>query len=936
MTWFNSANSNATNGSNIVKINDNQSVANIRASDALVLGAFAPVEIAKAYITTHGTFVELIKPWPNATQNQVPCVVLPTSGDFNAAVLALNNASKMVNDNYKAMIDWQTKTGVVEFSDLEGNTHSVKTLHQMQSEIDIANPYPWAMRKSEFEARRQQNLDRYVASGFVSMGNHNTYPPRKSIASGLSTSPDNPNCLELGAHGSVLSNSSKTDYPRLVMSGVMFDVVNISSNSNVGSLIKFPPAEDGCRTYDSTTGSIVIHSSSSVAFASQTQTNRVVITRIDMWGFEAFAREITNEDPFVYQYGLVQSMASKINGVSTNLDNVRPDPYFAWFEGDDGSRGKGVNWMTATDEERRAIACDPKNNIYFDDTKGTFYQWCLRGRSFAGAGNGDWQWLGSQGLIGEGNNLSFQYPVSIVQPMGHRDNVPTFVQSAVHGYNSMVYANYNRTNEYNSNGLFYDRYSNGCFLVCGTANRLNTGVYHISHNPFGAALAADGESYERTGHVLANTADCFNSAAIQLGAGTIASATSGRPDERYYDVIYASGYGGVCRDMRYSAHGVTLTEMAKLDLKVKSGVFRGVEKVRQFGPKSLSSNVYFSDENQPDFIVYGSNILDSNALKIGDPIWTKPVGTSKFYAAIITGAHPTYITARLLDGQSHPIHDGASAATAIASEYWLPSYIETSIAGEYTHIDVIGQPENILQYDDLKFGWTGGFVAKLPDNSTGYTLSKTYLNHYPRIFTTDNGVTWQSFNPTIDAVENQDISSIAPSVVAIQAYISQSAMVVPVSASGIVYGGELGIGSVTMGAWNRTDFGGLLCHNLIGKRPNRKSGDIYRVEKLTTATVSPSWGSLWSEALVAPKHTPCSMSGHAGASGFKALNYFIEENGQAFINYAFTELRHNGTDWGDDGQIHITNGQGTMVDSNGANVVFGTAQTVETLGWLKS
>ncbi|MBQ4840209.1 hypothetical protein, partial [Pseudoalteromonas luteoviolacea] len=145
MTWFNSTNANVTSGSNIIKINDNQSVANIRVSDALVLGAFAPVEISKAYVTTHGTFIELIKPWPNATQSQVPCVVLPTSGDFNTAVSALNNASKMVNDNYKTMIDWQTTMGTVEFKDLDGTPQTVKTLKQMQSEIDAVNPYPWAM-----------------------------------------------------------------------------------------------------------------------------------------------------------------------------------------------------------------------------------------------------------------------------------------------------------------------------------------------------------------------------------------------------------------------------------------------------------------------------------------------------------------------------------------------------------------------------------------------------------------------------------------------------------------------------------------------------------------------------------------------------------------------------------------------------------------------
>ncbi|OCQ21920.1 hypothetical protein A7985_08915 [Pseudoalteromonas luteoviolacea] len=375
MTWFNSANSNATNGSNIIKINDNQSVANIRASDALVLGAFAPVEIAKAYVTTHGTFVELIKPWPNATQNQVPCVVLPTSGDFNTAVSALNNASKMVNDNYKAMIEWQTKTGTVEFSDLEGNTQSVKTLRQMQSEIDTANPYPWAMRKGEFEARRQQNLNRYVASGFVHFGK--SLSSTNYISAGPSLFSGNENTrafldnLNMGVHGG--------QYPALCIAGLIIELQYVSINQpSIANIIKFPEAENGCRTYDSSTGKTVIHSAPEVAFAAQTLTNEVVTSRIDMWGFEVFLRQINDDDPFVYQHGLIQSQAQSINGIATTLDGIRPASYFAWYQGDTTSIGRGVNWQSASPAQRITIASDPKNNLYFDDATGKFYQWSAR------------------------------------------------------------------------------------------------------------------------------------------------------------------------------------------------------------------------------------------------------------------------------------------------------------------------------------------------------------------------------------------------------------------------------------------------------------------------------------------------------------------------------------------------------------------------------
>ncbi|MBQ4840217.1 hypothetical protein, partial [Pseudoalteromonas luteoviolacea] len=100
----------------------------------------------------------------------------------------------------------------------------------------------------------------------------------------------------------------------------------------------------------------------------------------DMFGFELFLREINDTDPFVYKHGIIQSQSSNINGVATIADTVRPATYFAWFEGDETSTGKGVNWIQANETQRVAIASDPKNNLYFDDSTGRFYQWSVRGR----------------------------------------------------------------------------------------------------------------------------------------------------------------------------------------------------------------------------------------------------------------------------------------------------------------------------------------------------------------------------------------------------------------------------------------------------------------------------------------------------------------------------------------------------------------------------
>jgi hypothetical protein len=75
---------------------------------------------------------------------------------------------------------------------------------------------------------------------------------------------------------------------------------------------------------------------------------------------------------------------------------------------------------------------------------------------------------------------------------------------------------------------------------------------------------------------------------------------------------------------------------------------------------------------------------------------------------------------------------------------------------------------------------------------------------------------------------------------------------------------------------------------------------------------------------------------HPSGAAAKVLNYNVVENQQGFINYAYTELKHDGTDWGDDGKINIVDNQSTRTDDNGNTVLYGTARIVEPLGWIKN
>ena len=290
-------------------------------------------------------------------------VTFPSLKKMDAATKAQQNA---VNSFF-------TATAEYNYVDSAGVTRKVKPLALMANAIG----YPWAMSKVQFEANRQQNLEKYEASGFVHMGKHYNNYAVETVGDGLYIYTAEQHLRQqffLGSDSATQSHNagpSKSNTPVLNISGVLTEIKFLNTKNDIlNCQVEMPPAEDGTRTYDSATGISVRHATPALAFAAETETNKVVIERVDVWGFEGFLREINDADPFVYLHGLIQSRAPKINGVVTTDDNVRPSTYFAWYEGHNPSIGKGVNWQTATEAQRIAIASDPKNNIRFMTPRG--------------------------------------------------------------------------------------------------------------------------------------------------------------------------------------------------------------------------------------------------------------------------------------------------------------------------------------------------------------------------------------------------------------------------------------------------------------------------------------------------------------------------------------------------------------------------------------
>lgn len=967
MAAFTASQAKVDNGSKVVQINSGESVSNVRGGDFLVI-ANAIVEINHAYIGADNKgYFELVKNWPNSNQSNQPCIVIPTTGEFKTVVTALHEANALVNDNYQAMQAWQTQMGTVTFVNKDKTTTTVKTLKQIENEaqaqLDEYHPYPWAMRKVEFEARRAANNEKFAASGFVSLGKSLDSSLIDTINQGLQVSGASASSLvgqlALGFTGSnSKSGNSKTDQAVINIAGVLTNLIAIPESYGIRILL--PPAEDGTRTYDSTTGLSITHATSALAFAAESATNKVVTDRVDLWGFEVFLREINDADPFVYKYGLPQSLASSINGVATVDDNIRPITYFAWYTGDTTSRGKGVNWQNATEAQRINIASDPENNIYFDDLTGKFYQWCVMGRSYAGVKNGDWFRIDttkSPFLMMTEENGQAKY----IYPKGKQDTVPTF-RSGWPVYQNIpektglgvfkAFAS-SEAAPYTQAGVEGECY----FYVGGTVNRRNTGLHHDSLNTLGTAKASDDKVWHNTAQSFTSKADCFDSAKLLAGSGSIASGKSGAPDGRYYDAIYESGQGGVCRDMRYLANKLTDEDFQEHYKKVLTGDYRGTEKLSfsKFIPETVTvSGIAIADSSNSGRIYFGVSSQDfedqtlvfNNLQKI--KVYLCGDNNQSMVINIDTYNAPTWwpngTPVGLIGGLGTRNTEYAAEFNnkfPVGTKLWIgvEYAMDVSISHEFTHSELVGSAQNILSISAFHNGWCGKWNPNVPDGVKSYkdaTFTRIIKDtSVDRIYTTNGGASWAAGKSSASLDTNSMVSPtvMSPNLVEQRIYSTNAKMTLKAT-NDPVYKGNKGLGKVFVSAWASLTKGKDLGYSLIDKvLTGTNTYARTMTYNLVQGGVDPNSGGLPISASYPIKHPVVDIS-VVDSPAFKALDYQVSENSQGFINFAFTELANNGVDWGDDGLIHPSNTTTSMPDENGRSVLVSTARCTEPLGWI--
>jgi len=816
-----------------------------------------------------------------------------------------------------------------------------------------------SMSQAQFEAIRAQNNERYAASGFVHFGKHGQGSGDVAVNQGLYINPVLVNHMRLGRPD--IQNAgglSKTDYPEINIAGVIFD---IKANSSAFSYldIKLHSAPDGKTTYNKSTGANVVYATTTAAFnAAAVDVNAEVVTdRVDMWGFESFLEEVSATNPYVYPNGLIQSLATTMDGITTSASN-RPITYYAWFAGDTGSKGKGVNYFTLTDAQKRKVLANHKNNLYFLDD-GRLVQWRVRGRSFAGAGNGDWSGIEAGGAA---SNIHFSWPNNSLILQGKNESVSLYGNATSSGlmrrdadyFGSGIFGTINSASSVAINGECY-------FLVCGTVNRLNQGAYHPSFNPSGTArlFSATQETnfgywYDLGRKEVTSTSQLFIVGSYPNAGlagfayrGDISANVSGRPDGRFYDAIYDSGQGGVCRDMRYSANHTTLEKFAEADLKVKNGTYRGFEKPVKTTFFSNAYKAYYAAENAGNALMtYSAGGADGgldmyeNGLTAYSPIIMWQPATGKTLYGVISAANGYVRVSTLSSRRGQAVHTSGLFGNDTTNPWYLAKVedVDVSEGGSFLQTDVIGDPANILLTNALKDGWEGSWIPQIPDGtSKGYNLvRKCLLSTITIVNTESNGASWGVTN-SVPVSQTLNTYTTANPTNGIRLYQYQAfAKQTEPTVNAAVYGGYVGIGGVLLCSYYDGEYGSIFSEGLLGVINKTNLSPTNTTIPLSTYGATGGDGKLNRAGINSPTHSQIGILGVAGASGCKALDYNVSINQQAFKQYVATELKHDGTDWGDDSRIHIVDNENVLTDLNGNTVKVVTHKLKEPIGWIKN
>lgn len=273
----------------------------------------------------------------------------------------------------------------------------------------------------------------------------------------------------------------------------------------------------------------------------------------------------------------------------------------------------------------------------------------------------------------------------------------------------------------------------------------------------------------------------------------------------------------------------------------------------------------------------------------------------------------------------------AKLATALSS---VDSNL--SVGGNFLVTEVIATNSVINATAALSSGWSGFKNAQPPTGSVSvFELSRDAISTPTAIRSTNNGASWSAFTPTFNAANNSVTLTNEPAsnivILQYQAFAKQTEIAPNAALSGLVpY-------NVFASSDYRQDNGALLGESLIGKVLKNNAGVSVNNKSLLSCAIDGSGKLTSASNFDGVAHQALTLGTPANNSpAFKAVSYLANINQQAVPHFAYTELKHNGTNWSDDGKQTIVDNQTTKTDLNGNTVLVGTAKLREPIGWIKN
>ncbi|MCF7512948.1 hypothetical protein L3V43_04935 [Pseudoalteromonas sp. L23] len=854
-----------------------------------------------------------------------------------------------IEANNQAMQNWQTQPGTVPFKDAAGNMHNIPTLPALVEQAQSVNPNPHVMTKAEFDALREMRKQQYAGSGIVEWGHHNSSNPK--VNEGLWTwiSSSAPNRLIWGeASTNSHTGESSTIHPLVVVDGVLIYIIGIG-HSTTQSVMEFPPAPDGKKTYDANTATLTLHSSPEVAFASETATNKVILSRKDFAFLEVWHEEIAEKD-IVYPFGNVQYGGVSYAGIALQRDlvDMRYSALGAW---DNKFFGRGAKWSALTSEQKAIFLSEPQHNIYFDPKRQAYIQVRYRTRVIEGRRD-DW-------YCARPTEASGYLDLSVkehIRPQGSRIAELTDLGLGYPLYASDSKSNVKYPNDYPDAGVFGAMGSadspdeesgvdGKCFaLPLLTFQRLNQGAYHPS-NVMGtsACVSANNNGEVRGGYwfntnaPISSLAECFNKQLAGVtpalpgsydSTGSIVSSSTikfVRPDVfKYHDVVYP----GLVEDIRVPAKKLDLNRAAEKAMQsIVSGAFRGkgflpflkpmhngalVKVIKTsdssysainsggtvtFGTQEADNTKYFNGDRSSHWLLFGSN---GQAMSIRI--------TSKATDFLYTG----YSNSCYLYG-SGDVTEELDTKFPIGTEITIMAQSKRMLA-EFQNlpwVDITGTPEDIaaIYPDGVYAMWApakGGrvdFTRKVNDASVHL------------INTVDAGNNWTSQSVTINNLTNGVNYELPDNAVGLWHYNSLAELTMQAESLPFLNS----INYLYISSSNAINYGNHLHYSLVGKVGKDARSNTTESLYLEMNTFTPSsYGSLTS-LLDQPTHGEISLpEPSSDSSAFKALFTLVQKNGLIYVQFNGAELKYDPlkNNWGDDQAIPIINGENTKADLN--------------------